>query len=67
MNPSTPFDTTQVCFGGRWRAGDSGQTLPLLNPSDGSVLAHIARGEPQAMWTPPCRPRKRRWTANGAR
>ena len=44
MNPSIPFDTTQVCIQGRWRAGESGQTLPLLNPSDGSVLTHIARG-----------------------
>ena len=44
MNTSVPFDTTQVCIGGLWRAGESGQTLPLLNPSDGSVLAHIARG-----------------------
>jgi aldehyde dehydrogenase (NAD+) len=39
-----PFDTTQVFIGGRWRAGSGGQTLPLLNPSDGSTLAHIARG-----------------------
>ncbi len=39
-----PFDTTPVFIGGRWHAGDSGQTLPLMNPSDGSVLAHIARG-----------------------
>ena len=44
MNLSIPFDTTQVCIAGRWRAGHTGQTLPLLNPSDGSVLAHIARG-----------------------
>ena len=39
-----PFDTTQVFIGGRWRAGSGGQTLPLLNPSDGSTLAQIARG-----------------------
>ncbi len=38
------FNTTQVFIGGRWRAGDNGQTLPLLNPSDGSELARIARG-----------------------
>jgi aldehyde dehydrogenase (NAD+) len=44
VNTSIPFDTTQVCIAGRWRAGETGQTLPLLNPSDGSVLAHIARG-----------------------
>jgi aldehyde dehydrogenase (NAD+) len=39
-----PFDTTQVFIGGRWRAGSGGETLPLLNPSDGSLLASIARG-----------------------
>ncbi len=44
MNTSIAFDTTQVCIAGRWRAGESGLTLPLLNPSDGSVLAYIARG-----------------------
>ncbi len=38
------FDTSQVLIGGRWRAPDSGQTLPLINPSDGSLLARIARG-----------------------
>jgi len=44
MKPSIAFDTTQICIGGAWRGGDSGQTLPLHDPSDGSVLAHIARG-----------------------
>ncbi len=39
-----PFDTTQVFIGGQWRAGDNAETLPLLNPSDGSLLASIARG-----------------------
>ncbi|MEO7850959.1 MAG: aldehyde dehydrogenase family protein [Rubrivivax sp.] len=43
MNP-IPFDSTGVFIGGTWRAGDSGETLPLLNPSDGSLLAQIARG-----------------------
>ena len=38
------FDTTQVLINGHWRAGASGETLPLLNPSDGSLLAQIARG-----------------------
>ncbi|ODV13143.1 MAG: aldehyde dehydrogenase [Rubrivivax sp. SCN 70-15] len=38
------FDTTSVFVGGRWRPGASGETLPLLNPSDGSLLAQIARG-----------------------
>ncbi len=45
MNHPMPFDTTQVCIGGTWRASHSGQTLPLHNPSDGSLLAHIARGD----------------------
>ena len=39
-----PFDASQVFIAGRWRAGDSGQTLPLINPSDGSELTRIARG-----------------------
>lgn len=38
------FDTTQVLINGQWRACASGETLPLLNPSDGSLLAQIARG-----------------------
>jgi aldehyde dehydrogenase (NAD+) len=33
-----------VYIGGDWRAAASGQTLPLTNPSDGSVLCAIARG-----------------------
>jgi aldehyde dehydrogenase (NAD+) len=44
MATTIPFDTTQVLIGGQWRAGGSGQVLPLLNPSDGSELARIARG-----------------------
>ncbi len=39
-----PFDTTGVFIAGRWRTGAGGETLPLLNPSDGSLLAQIARG-----------------------
>ena len=30
------FDTTQVLIGGEWRASASGETLPLVNPSDGT-------------------------------
>ncbi len=41
---SVPFDASMVFIAGRWRAGDSGQTLPLVNPSDGSELTRIARG-----------------------
>jgi aldehyde dehydrogenase (NAD+) len=36
--------TDQVFIAGRWQASASGDTLPLGNPSDGSVLAAIARG-----------------------
>jgi aldehyde dehydrogenase (NAD+) len=38
------FDTTGVFIAGRWRAGAGGETLPLINPSDGALLAEIARG-----------------------
>ncbi|OGB04332.1 MAG: aldehyde dehydrogenase [Burkholderiales bacterium RIFCSPHIGHO2_12_FULL_69_20] len=41
---SMPFDTRLVLINGQWRSGASGQTLPLLNPSDGSLLTEIARG-----------------------
>ena len=41
---AVPFDASLVFIAGRWRAGDSGQTLPLINPSDGSELTRIARG-----------------------
>ena len=34
-----------MLIGGQWRACSSGQTLPLHNPSDGSLLAQIARGD----------------------
>ena len=39
-----PFDTTRVFVGGAWRAGANGETLSLANPSEGAVLAQIARG-----------------------
>ena len=39
-----PFNPRLVLIGGQWRAGSSGQTLALHNPSDGSLLAQIARG-----------------------
>ena len=39
-----PFNTAKVFIGGAWRFCASGETLPLLNPSDGSLLAQIARG-----------------------
>ncbi len=39
------FDTTGVYIGAGWQACSSGATLPLTNPSDGSELARIARGD----------------------
>ncbi|MEO6362110.1 MAG: aldehyde dehydrogenase family protein [Caldimonas sp.] len=39
-----PFATDRLLIGGEWRAAASGQTLSLEDPSDGSTLAHIARG-----------------------
>ncbi len=42
--PTLPFATDTVFVGGRWRAPARGETLPLLNPSDGTLLAAIARG-----------------------
>jgi aldehyde dehydrogenase (NAD+) len=44
MDSAIGFETGQVFIGGAWRAGASGETLPLINPSDGSLLAPIARG-----------------------
>jgi len=38
------IDPSHCLIGGRWAPCDSGQTLPLLNPSDGSTLCEIARG-----------------------
>ena len=38
------FDTRLLLIGGQWRPGSSAQLLPLYNPSDGSTLAQIARG-----------------------
>jgi len=40
-----PFDPRLQLIGGAWRASVSGQTLPLTNPSDGSALAEIGRGQ----------------------
>jgi len=38
------FNTRHLLINGQWRANSSGETLPLINPSDGSALAQIARG-----------------------
>ncbi len=45
MNPAIEFETAQLLIGGQWRAAASGQTFMLENPSDGSDLAAIARGD----------------------
>jgi aldehyde dehydrogenase (NAD+) len=44
MTNPISFDTQRVFIAGEWRAPANGQTLPLINPSDGSVLTQIARG-----------------------
>ncbi len=44
MNTTIGFETRHVFIAGQWRAGASGETLPLINPSDGSLLTEIARG-----------------------
>ena len=38
------IDPAHCLIGGLWGPCDSGQTLPLVNPSDGSLLCEIARG-----------------------
>jgi len=43
---SPGFDTTALLINGVWRPCAGGRLLPLLNPSDGSQLAQIARGGP---------------------
>ena len=45
MQHTIGFDSTGVLIAGQWRAAASGQTLALINPSDGTLLAHIARGD----------------------
>ncbi|WP_433990037.1 NAD/NADP-dependent betaine aldehyde dehydrogenase (plasmid) [Pseudoseohaeicola sp. NH-UV-7] len=39
------FDPELCLIGGSWCAPVGGRTLALINPSDGSVLCNIARGE----------------------
>ena len=41
MLPSLPFDPSHALIGGTWCA--TLDTLPLINPSDGNTLCHIAR------------------------
>jgi aldehyde dehydrogenase (NAD+) len=44
MSETIWFDPSQCLIGGVWQAPATGQTLPLVNPSDGTVLCQIARG-----------------------
>jgi len=44
MATSIPFDTRQLFVAGQWRDAEHGGVLPLENPSEGSLLANIARG-----------------------
>jgi len=44
MASGIPFETREVFIGGTWCPAARGDTLPLENPSDGSLLANIARG-----------------------
>ncbi len=43
--PSLPFNTAHCFIDGAWRAPVAGSTLSLFNPSDGTELAPIARGQ----------------------
>ena len=45
MRETLPFAPHELYIGGRWREAAGRRRLPLLNPSDGSALAEIARGE----------------------
>ncbi len=44
MTNATWFDPSQCLIGGNWVAPISGESLPLVNPSDGSEICQIARG-----------------------
>ena len=40
--PKLPFATDKCLIGSRWIAPQTGDTIDLINPSDGSFLAPIA-------------------------
>ena len=42
--PDLPFDPSCCLTNGVWSPSQSGETLTLINPSDGTKLAQIARG-----------------------
>ncbi|MGR3616990.1 MAG: aldehyde dehydrogenase family protein [Paracoccaceae bacterium] len=39
------FDPSLCLINGQWHPPASGKTIPLINPSDGSEICHIARGD----------------------
>ncbi|WP_238363886.1 aldehyde dehydrogenase family protein [Mesobacterium pallidum] len=41
------FDPALCLIDGRWQPPASGETLPVINPSDGAELGRIARGQAQ--------------------
>ncbi|MGB7318800.1 MAG: aldehyde dehydrogenase family protein [Planktotalea sp.] len=43
--PDLPFDPSHCLIGGSWRPPAKGGTLALIDPSDGSELTRIARGQ----------------------
>lgn len=43
--PDLPFNPSHCLINGAWRAPEVGQTLALIDPSDGSEIAQIARGQ----------------------
>ncbi|TNF20813.1 MAG: aldehyde dehydrogenase family protein [Rhodobacteraceae bacterium] len=43
-DPELPFDPSLALIGGAWRPAEGGATLALLDPSQGTELARIARG-----------------------
>jgi aldehyde dehydrogenase (NAD+) len=45
LSSISPWPSDELLIGGRWGAALGGRKLVLHNPSDGSLLAHIARGE----------------------
>ncbi len=44
MSQQPWFDPTQCLIGGKWVPACTGETLPLINPSDGGEICRIARG-----------------------
>lgn len=42
--PNLPFNPAHCLIGGTWRAPQAGETIALIDPSDGTELTQIARG-----------------------